>query len=95
VIEEIDGKDAYVVEITTPKGGKFTNYYDVATGLKVKLLKVVKEDGKETSMSNTFSDYKEYNGLKIPMKVIIDQGFKITTTVKDVKVNSGLKDTDF
>lgn len=95
VIEEIDGKDAYVVEITTPKGGKFTNYYDVATGLKVKLLKVVKEDGKETSMSNTFSDYKEYNGLKIPMKVIIDQGFKITTTVKDVKVNTGLKDADF
>jgi zinc protease len=95
-IEKVDEKDAYAVHIKTAAGRDFTNYYDVATGLKVKTSSV-RDAGPmgQITIQTSFSDYKPFNGVQIPTHVVVDLGqFKQDITFKDVKVNSGLKADD-
>lgn len=95
-IEKVDGKDAYAVQVKTAAGRAFTNYYDVATGLKVK-SSTVKDAGPAGKMTvqSYFTDYKTYNGLQLPTHVIVDLGqFKQDIVFKEIKVNSGLKAED-
>lgn len=95
-IETIDGKEAYKVDIKSAKGREFTNYYEVATGLKIKSTKQVDgPQGQKMLMGNSFSDFKAINGINIPYKTVLDVGIKITITVSDAKVNTGLKESDF
>jgi zinc protease len=90
-IEQVDGKDAYVVESTSPKGRVVNNYYDLATGLRVRESKT--EEGNPSSAY--IKEYKTYNGVKVPVKVLLEQGaLKINFDVTDVKVNQGLKIDD-
>lgn len=96
-IEQVDGKDAYAVEIKSPKGRTFTNYYDVATSFKVKMA--VEQDAGpagKVMVQTYYQEYKPYNGVEIPVKMLIDQGqFKLNLDVKEVKLNQGLKADDF
>lgn len=96
-IESVDGKDAYEVEITSKKGRKFTNFYDVATGLKVKTIANAEgPNGATIQIPTFFKDYKTYEGLQLPTKILISQmGTNLVINVNEVKVNTGLKDTDF
>ena len=90
-VEQVDGKDANAVEVTSPKGRVITNYYDVASGLKVKESK--SEEGAVSSV--TIKEYKTVNGVKIPVKLLIEQGqVKINFEVTDVQVNTGVKVAD-
>lgn len=95
-VEQVKGKDAYAVNITTPAGREFTDYYDLNTGLKLKTSTV--EDGGpmgKVTVQVYFADYKNFNGVQIPTVVSIDQGpIKIEMNFKDIKVNSGLKAED-
>jgi hypothetical protein len=36
MLDNIDGKDAYVVTVTSPSGSVSKKYYDAATGFKLK-----------------------------------------------------------
>jgi hypothetical protein len=90
-IESVDGKDANAVEVTSPKGRVITNYYDVASGLKVKESK--SEEGAVSSV--TIKEYRTVNGVKIPVKLLIEQGpVKINFEVTDVQANTGIKVAD-
>jgi hypothetical protein len=94
-IEAVDGKDAYAVEVKSAKGRIFTNYYDVETGLKVKNSHI--EDAGpqgKINMYTTFGSYKTYNGVQMPTESVSFVGVKISMTIKDVKVNTGLKSED-
>ncbi len=94
-IESVDGKEAYAVEITSAKGRTFTNYYAVETGLKIKYSYV--EDGGPQGKMNIYTnydDYKFYNGVQMPTKIILFVGVKISITMKDIKVNTDLKAED-
>jgi zinc protease len=94
-VEPVEGKDAYAVEVSTPAGRKYTNYYDVASGLMVK--KTTVQEGPQGSMpiSTFMNDYKAFNGVQLPTKLVVDQGMmKFDIKFTDVKVNSGLKPED-
>ncbi|MEO8174342.1 MAG: pitrilysin family protein [Sediminibacterium sp.] len=94
-IEPVDGKDAYNVEVKSPKGRMYNLYYDVATSMRVKEAK--SEDGPQgkVTTSITTSEFKVYNGVKLPVKQIFDAGaFKLNIEIKEVKVNQGLKVDD-
>ena len=91
-IESVDGKDAYAVEIKSAKGRVFTNYYDAETGLKIKNSHL--EDGGpqgKMNMYTTYSNYKIFNGIQIPTDMVSFVGIKISITLKDIKINTGLK----
>jgi zinc protease len=94
-IEQVDGKDAYAVEIKSPKARVFTYHYDVASGLRVKETKIEEAEGVKLSVVVTTKEYKTVNGVKIPSKMLIDQGpLKLTIEIKEVKANQGLKADD-
>ncbi|HEX8675758.1 MAG TPA: pitrilysin family protein, partial [Segetibacter sp.] len=95
-LEKVDGKDAYALQVKTDAGREFTNYYDVATGVKVK-SSTVKDAGPagKITVQSYFTDYKTYNGLQLPTHVVVDLGqFKQDIVFKEIKVNSGLKPED-
>jgi predicted Zn-dependent peptidase len=94
-IEQVDGKDAYVVQINTVSGDTSTAYYDVATGLKVQELRHKETPMGNISITTSFKDYKTFGGVKIPTKLVVDLGqFKQDITIESVKVNQGLKVSD-
>jgi hypothetical protein len=95
-IESVEGKDAYVLVITTDSG-KTTNYYDVASGLKVKKSETAKgPGGQEVVQDTSYGDYKEVDGIKFPYKMIAPAaGQKIEFTTINVKVNTPLTKADF
>jgi hypothetical protein len=87
----IDGKDAYVVTVTSPSGTVSKKYYDAQTGLKLR-DEVTTEQG---TSSYDYSNYKEVSGIMLPYTQIVSQGVDFTLTVTEAKINSGLKDEDF
>lgn len=94
-IEQINGKDAYSLQIKTNAGREFTNYYDVASGLKVKSSRTEESPMGSLKIQTYFNDYKEYNGIKVPTMIIQDFGqFKMELPFKEIKINSGLKPDD-
>lgn len=94
-IEGVEGKDAYVLAVKTPAGREFTNYYDVASGLLVKKSMVQESPMGSMTVSTGVMDYKTFNGVKLPTRIVNDLGqIKIDIKFDDVKVNSGLKVED-
>jgi len=94
-IEILDGKDAYVIE-TKGEVVSTSIYFDVATGLKVKEAQIVSMNGQSQNSESTFSDYKEFNGVKFPGKKLGSLGpQKVEFTLIDAKVNEGVSDVDF
>ena len=90
--DNIDGKEAYNVEITSPTNKTTNIYYDKSSGLK--LREITSDEGK-TNIVN-LNDYKNVNGILFPSKISIDpgQGFTFDLEFKTIKVNSGLKVDD-
>lgn len=92
----VDGKKAFVMEVTSPKGDKSSHYFDEASGLKVKKESVEETPQGPISSSTTFSDYREVNGVMYPYSQKISAGpQKVSATITEIKVNSGLKKSDF
>lgn len=87
-IETINGLDQYVIKTTNPGGKESTHYYDVASGLKTR---VVSESG-----ITDYLDYQPVGKLKFPFKVVNEMGsVTFEMIVKEVKLNQGLKDEFF
>lgn len=94
-IENINGNEVYAI---TQKGKMvtITSYYDSKTGLKVKEVQVINMGGRTQNQEATFSDYKEFNGVKFATKKSGSMaGQKLNFTLKDAKVNEGVSDADF
>ncbi len=94
-IEAVEGKDAYNVEIHSPKGRTFNYYYDLVSGQRVKEARSEETPAGKTTVTITNLVMKEYNGVQIPVKQIFDAGqYKLNIEITDVKVNQGLKVDD-
>ena len=94
-IENVNGSDAYILDIVNGKGKKSTEYYDAANGL---LVKKISGEGEKQQISE-YSDYREVpgtNGYKVPYKVSETAGGQtFAATVESVEVNKGVADTEF
>ncbi|MBL7802407.1 MAG: insulinase family protein [Saprospiraceae bacterium] len=97
-MEEVNGSNAFVVEVTRPDGEKTTEYYDAKTSLKVREVRVeVGPDGQSTTVTSDFSDYKEVGGVLFPHTMILGGIFPVPmkASVTELKVNAGLDDKMF
>lgn len=95
-IDKVNGKDAYVVVITDPKGEKETHYYDVESGLLVKQEGVKKSKEGEVSYTTYMEDYKETNGVKHPHHVINEVGEQtLDLKMTSIEVNGPVNKADF
>ena len=99
-IEKVSGKDAYKLSVTSPAGTLSTEYYEVASGLLLKLDKTLKVQGQEISQSIEFSNYKKLGNIMYPFTntLTVQAGGgsqEIIMEMKDVKVNTGVTAADF
>ena len=95
-IENLDGKEAYVVEYAFLAGAKTLNYFDKTTGLKVQSVEFVKGPQGEMAIPTKFQDYKEVSGIKFPHTMLATQGpmtFKFE--VSSLEVNPVIDDAIF
>lgn len=94
-IEAVNGKDAYKIEMPG-KVISATMFYDVETGLKVKEMSQVNMGGSTQNQEASYSDYKEYEGVKFASKKTSALGAqKIEATLIEVLINKGVSDEDF
>jgi zinc protease len=95
-IEKVNGDDAYKIIMVLPSGIRWTQYYDVKTGLKVKELKYIKAQAGLYQQEIDYSDYKESDGILYPFKIKQTLGMQtMEFTVDSISVNTGLTDREF
>ncbi len=89
-IEPVDGKDAYVIEVTDTDGDVSTEYFDVETGLKVQTIQTGEAQGQQFTSITTLMDYEEVKGYMFPKVSKISGAQNITINWEEIKVNSNL-----
>jgi predicted Zn-dependent peptidase len=95
-VEIVDGKEAYVVEYTTPQGEKTSDYYDKETGLKVQSVAIQKGPQGEAAVATKFGDYKEVKGVKFPHSVSQAMGpMSLKFDAQTLEVNPTVEDAIF
>ncbi len=63
--EKVGDKPAVAIKVTGPDGKDFKLYFDKGTGLPVKMVaKVVGPQGDEYTQETTYTDYKDFDGMK-------------------------------
>jgi zinc protease len=95
-IESVNGSDAYVMDVISPSGKKSTEWYDVATGYKVKVSSTSTQEGQTMTQVSEYTDYKDYSGVKYPSSIsITGSPMPLKLKLESVEVNKGIKDTEF
>ena len=89
-IEMVNGTEAYAL-----KNGNTTLYYDVKSGLKIGDLITMEQGGQTMNKTNSYLDYREVKGVKVPFNLVQNVGFELNTKMTDVKINEGVSDADF
>jgi zinc protease len=82
------------VEISGAEGENVRIEIDSATGLPARqVYKETNMGGPPSEVTETFSDWRDVDGVKLPFKVLIEQNGKKTgeAAVSEIKLNSGLK----
>ena len=70
--QDVKGKPAAGVKVTGPDGKESTLYFDKESGLPVRqVARVTGWQGEEYTQESTFSEFKDFGGVKIPSKVAI------------------------
>ena len=64
--ELVEGKNADKVVLTAADGQSMTTWYEVDSGLAVKMETVMTTDMGEIKVASTMSDYKDFAGIKLP-----------------------------
>lgn len=96
-IEEVNGKDAYLIEVVDPKGNVENEYYDVESKLKVFSMSTSESpEGESSTITSEMQDYKEVGGFLFPHKLIQNFGPQtIEMDVKEIKLNTKISNSEF
>jgi len=82
------------VDVSGAEGQSVHFEIDEATGLPARqVYKETNMGGPPSEVTETFSDWRDVDGIKLPFKVLIEQNGKKTgeAVVSEIKLNSGLK----
>jgi hypothetical protein len=87
-METVDGEDCYKVILTPSEGRPETTYYQKKSGLAVRTNTIVVNQMGELPMEVSITDYKDFEGVRMPTKLIQKvAGQEFTMTIQSVKVN--------
>jgi len=90
-LDNIGGKDVYVVSVKTPSGVDLKEYFDAATGLK---LRKEMTSGEAPSTID-YANYLDVGGVLMATEETIERSFEVHFTIKDIRINGGLQPADF
>lgn len=94
-IEDLDGKEVYVLKTVEEKSTRF-DYFDKTSFLKVKTMSIITAEGETVETSNTFSDYKEVNGILFPHVSSLQMGeMGLSGKVISIEVNGKVDENAF
>jgi len=95
-VEKIENQDSYEIIMTLPSGIKWTQYYNVDSGLKVKEQKYINSPMGLFQQEIFYDDYREVEGLLYPFKIKQSIGAQsMEFTVSSIKINIGVADREF
>ena len=94
-IEAVNGKDAYIMEVISPKGKKSTEWYDVESKLKVRASQTVATEIGPIVNTTDIWEYKEVDGIKFPSVISISGAMSMKLTAETINVNKGVADSEF
>ena len=93
-IEEIDGQNAYALEMKG-QSTTTTTYYAVESGLKLKQTTVTEMMGQTQTQDSNYNDYKRFGSLLIPSSTSVPLGPQsVDATIGYVKINGEAVDTE-
>ncbi len=93
-LEDVDGKEAYKVKVTSPAGSTHFDYYDVDSGLKIMTKKTIETQRGEMEQVQQMKDYKPVGGVLYP-HTIVSSGMMpqpMEIKVKSIDVNVDIDD---
>ncbi|MBZ9652773.1 M16 family metallopeptidase [Psychroflexus montanilacus] len=91
-IESVDGEDAYTVQLTE----NAKEFYSVDSGLKLATETVAEQMGQKMTITISYKDYTEKNGVLLPMTLSQNLGPQtIDIKMEEVKFNEGVTAADF
>ncbi len=94
--DEVNGKNAYVVDIVYPNGSVTTEYFDEVTGLMLKSETTVDTPQGQITQTTMFDGYRKAGNVLFPYKIkqtIGPQNMDIT--VDNIEINTGIADDIF
>lgn len=90
-VEQINGKDAYGVEVELSQGSMYTVYFDAESGLKVRYSKVLDTPQGQFTQTMNYMDYKEVEGVMFAHSMSQSVGPQnVKMTITEINVNSDL-----
>jgi hypothetical protein len=92
-VDQVDGRDAYKLELTTKSGQKFAEWYDSDSGLLVQMHMSLDSPMGKIEVLMNLTDWKEFGGFKLPTKMKqviqpfgIEQNFEFTKFENNVEI---------
>ena len=82
------------VDISTAEGESVRVEFDEATGLPMRqMYKETGMGGPPSEVKETYSDWREVSGIKLPFKALIEQNGKKSgeAAISEIKLNTGIK----
>jgi outer membrane lipoprotein-sorting protein len=94
---KVDDKPAVGVRVTHKDRKELRLWFDKATGLPLKSeVSLTDPGGKNITVETIYSDYKDFDGIKHPAKVLVKaDGKEVTLEVSEVKAEEGLDENTF
>jgi len=95
-VEKIGERDAYAIEAQSPTGGTDQMYFDVESGLVVRIAGQHHTPDGVVAFTEDLGDYREVDGVKLPFSVhqsSADSSFSIQFS--EIRHNVSLPDSDF
>jgi outer membrane lipoprotein-sorting protein len=96
--DEVRGKPALKMKLTTKAGEVRTYYFDARTFLLLKWEGIRKSGDQEAPVESFFSDYRDVDGLKFPFEVDTDSpgsGFNQKLAIAKIELNPQIDDARF
>ena len=93
--EKVGDVEAHKLEVTVGET-KMTEYYDAASGLKIRQSITAEGPTGSQTITSDYSDYKEISGVKFAHKLNQDLGMaQLALTATKIQVNTSLADALF
>ncbi len=95
-VEKVGEEYAYAIDLVYPSGKKTTNYFDIKSGLKVRVANYITTPQGEMIQNIDYLDYADESGVLIPHTIIIPMGpMKLEAKVTTVEINGKIDEAIF
>ena len=91
--ENIEGVNAYQVDITDADGNKSSVFFDSKTFFKIREVSSLEANGQTMTITRDLKDYKEVDGIFFPYKSVMSGGglpVPLSMTTKEITYNLSL-----